>query len=91
MPAWITDIFEALTAPFTEYLPKLLGAIGDGFVTLFIETGTEGAIEGLKPLGWVGVLFMGVAICAGLVPMLLRFLKLRGGIRRGRRRRRARA
>lgn len=84
----VTDIFEGLTAAFTEYLPDLATGIYSMFINIFCETTvSEGVttVSGLNTLGYVAAALIGIGIVAGLVGVAMRVLRLRGSAHKARR------
>lgn len=63
---WITEIVSAITTPLTNLITAVLTALKDGFVTLFFDKTTEGAIEGISDFGIFSFVLMGISLALGL-------------------------
>lgn len=78
----ITDIGDGIGS----FLPKLMKAFLDGFVSIFIEGTGESAK--LSPVAIVAIMFIVLYACYKFVPMIIGWLKL--SARKVRARRKAR-
>lgn len=63
---WINEIVSAITTPFTTLITSVLGALKDGFVTLFFDKSTEGAITGISDFCIFSFVLMGISLALGL-------------------------
>ena len=63
---WITEIVSAITTPLTSLISAVLGALKDGFTTLFFDKTAEGAIEGISNFGIFAFVLMGISLALGL-------------------------
>ena len=64
--SWVTDIVSAITSTFTTLGTAVFNFLKDGFVTLFLETNTEGAVTGVSSFGIFGFILMGISLVFGL-------------------------
>lgn len=63
---WIQEIVEALTDTFTSLGTAVFTFLKDGFMTLFFDIGTDGAISGVSNFGIFTFVMLGISLCLGL-------------------------
>lgn len=64
--SWIEQIVSAITSVFTALGTSVFQLLKDGFVTLFLEVDTQGAITGVSAFGIFGFMLMGISLVLGL-------------------------
>ena len=64
--SWVTDIINAITSTFTNLGTAVFNFLKDGFVTLFLKTGENGAVTGVSEFGIFGFILMGLSLVLGL-------------------------
>lgn len=70
----LADMLTSLGEGIGAFLPKVMKALLDGFVAIFIE-GT-GETAKLSPVGTVAILFLVIGACYKFIPMVIGWLKL---------------
>lgn len=71
----ITGIFTDIASGLGSLVPAFFGAMLEAFTSLFIQTGTEGAIT-LTPVGQIAIVFIVIGMCYKIAPTVLSWLKL---------------
>lgn len=72
--AVLTEITSLIVGGITNIIGGVGSALSDGVGSLFVKTGTDGAITGLNTFGTIVIVFAGVALAFGLCRWLLNFL-----------------
>lgn len=73
--SWITQMIEAITSTFTNLGNAVFKFLKDGFVNLFLETSTEGAVTGVSAFGIFGFALMGISLCLGLTYFIVNLVR----------------
>ena len=70
----LTQMLTSLGEGIGAFLPKVMKALLDGFVAIFID-GTGEATK-LSAVGTVAILFLVIGACYKFIPMVIGWLKL---------------
>lgn len=70
----LTQMLTSLGEGIGAFLPKVMKALLDGFVAIFID-GT-GETAKLSAVGTVAILFLVIGACYKFIPMIIGWLKL---------------
>ena len=73
--SWTTDIVSAITSTFTSLGTAVVNLLKDGFTTLFLETGENGAVTGVSNFGIFGFILMGLSLVLGLTYFIVNLVR----------------
>lgn len=73
--SWAGKIVEAITSVFTGMGTAIFNLLKDGFTTLFLETGENGAITGVSNFGIFGFVLMGLSLVLGLTYFIVNLVR----------------
>lgn len=85
----ISELLGEIGGGIGTFLPAMLEALLDGFVSLFFTTGTDGVLTGLSALGEVSIVFMVIGLCKQFLPGILSWFRTKW--KQGRKARRKKA
>ena len=69
----VTEIVKGLTSGISQMATGIGGGIAELIKNVFLNVGTEGAIEGLSTTGIVIVAFAGVSLAIGLSKFIVKW------------------
>lgn len=73
--SWIEELVTAITSTFTNLGTSIFTFLKDGFMSLFFDVTSEGAIEGVSNFGIFSFVLMGVSLCLGLTYFIVNLVR----------------
>lgn len=73
--SWIEELVTALTSTFQNLGTSIFTFLKDGFMSLFFDVTSEGAIEGVSNFGIFSFVLMGISLCLGLTYFIVNLVR----------------
>ena len=72
---WLADFISAILSPFTKVVPAVMGAITNGFTSLFLVVNDSGNVTGVSNFGYFVGLILGISLVLGLTKFVTSFAR----------------